>query len=409
HLVKLAVTVAWPPFASDPPASVRSRLPESDFVARLSLFRGEELVATLKAGERLYVDRPSVEWLEAGATYTLRVTTESGQQAVSEACPALGTAQRDARYELQLASAGARFLKRPSALEREVTTRLRGDLAKRDELWDKTKGRQDLLDTWWQQVPEFRRREWLDNWVELQGGVESLWFNRPPELSERDRKWVLASLWLETQDRLVRKEVDRVWKLVHPSRRAEVERVWYESRDPQWRSRLAEQLRSADETVRAGLLGPARIAYWVGTKDPAEFRAVEMWWQDLGEEQGDVLSEWIGRQAPELRRELRWPSAAALTQAERDARMAAAPSELPPDLRPEFLAWWRFEELAGEERVTAVAADVGGLRAGWERLRYRTRAFDRATGFNGVVIYGLFVLLLPIPAVWFLRRRRRFD
>ncbi|MEM6531613.1 MAG: hypothetical protein AAF654_03270 [Myxococcota bacterium] len=403
------VVIEWPGFGSDPPANVRARLPEIDFAARIVIFRGEEQVATLKPGQRRFVERAPVEWLQAGAQYSVQVVTVSGETVRSSPCPELDIAQRDARYELQLASAGARYLERPSLLERDVATRLRGDLAKRDELWSKAEEDSALLDQWWHGVPEAKRLEWLDRWVELHGGRESLWFLRAPALGKRDREWVLASMWLETQDRVVRKEVDRVWKLLHPSRRGDVERRWFESRDVEWRTKLAAQLGSATEEVRAQLLAPARIRYWVSTKDPEEFRTVEVWWEALeAETQNDVLVEWLGRQPAELRAELRWPAWVGLENDERAARMETAYRELPPGLRPEFLAWWRFEQLAGDERVTAVAADVGALRAGWERLRYRTRSFDRATGFNGVLVYGAIVLVLPVPIVW-LRRRRRSE
>lgn len=405
------VRVRFPPSPNDLPPELEGRLDGVPSVIGYDLYRGETRVASLEPGQTDYADRVDPQWLTAGATYRLVTRTADGQELATPSCPAFDTVKAERQPEMALAVAGAEFFERPSAIEREVEERLRGDAVKREQLLEELSDHPDrdaLLDRWWSSVSERQRLAWLDDWVSLQGGAESEWFRQTPTLSARDRDWVIAAMWLQEQEPVLRREVSRLWKLLHPSERAAAERAWFESRGAAWRAALEKQLQDADDTVRSEILEPARIAYWVGLKDAPEKKLLLSWWDEKGdEERRATLRAWLSDQPAGLVRELRWPSNAALTEDEFTARLANAHRTLPQALAPRFLAWWRFEQLEGEELRRAVAADVGALNVMRSRIRFALRPLDLATGFNALLLYVAFVILIPAALLLWRGRRKR--
>ncbi len=405
------VKIHFAPSPNDLSAELAGRADGVSLVTAYELYRGETRVATLSPGQTELVDRADPKWLTSGATYRLVTRTSDGHELTTPSCPAFDTVVADRQEELTLAIAGAEFLERPSTIEREVEGRLRADAVKREQLLEELAGdpaREALLDRWWNSISDRRRLAWLDDWVELQGGVDSDWFRETPEISSRDRDWVIAAMWLEEQEPALRREVARLWKLLHPSERAELERAWFESRSPAWRATLEEQLRAADEVVRSGILEPVRIAHWVATKDPQERELLFSWWEQKAEEErSKTLREWLASQPAGLRRELRWPQNEALGEDELAARLQTAHHALPPALAPQFLAWWRFEQLEGDELRRAIAADVGALNVMRARLHYAVRPFDVATDFNAYLIFIGLLILVPIALFWLRGRHKR--
>lgn len=384
-------------------------------VVGYEVFRGEESVATLGVGSASFSDRPPLDLLAAGIRYRVVTLLDDGRRAESVSCDGCAEVAVDRRPARVLAESGARYFDRPSAIEIEATAQILEDRVKRNVLWEEFTALsvevQDRdLASWWSALRVDERSDFLASWVELHGGVESPWFKTSDfELAEHDRNWVLAALWLEEQDDVIRGEVARSWDFLTPEAGRRHERAWLETRSDAWQRAFAEALDGKDDPeLRKRLTQPARIDFWVSTKDPQEFALIETWWDELDDGGRKLrLSRWLERQPAVWASELRWPPEEILSDGEREARVARAYRDLPEALRARFLAWWSFERLGDDALLAAVRSEVSWLLRSVERLVYAFRPWDRAMGFSGIWLLVAYVVGFVAISRWLWTRRSR--